>query len=137
MTKGPGPSVFNQRLFMTRKARGLTLEELGKKTGLDQATISRLEREDMEPRASSVEKLADELEVSVDFLRGREDIEMNFSVALRHQALRRFLQDSSLDDLQKKDFELLCFRDSAPNSVRGWRDLAENYNFLHTHKSLS
>ena len=134
MTKGPGPTIFNQRLFKTRKARGLTLEELGKKTGLDQGAISRMEREDMESRASSVEKLADALEVSVDFLRGREDKDMDFPVAIRRQALRRFLADGSFDESQKKHFELLCFRDSAPNSVRGWQDLAENYSFLQTQR---
>ena len=112
----------------------MTLEGLGKKTGLDQGTISRMEREDMESRVSSVEKLADALEVSVDFLRGREDKELDFSVAIRRQALRRFLVDSSLDESQKRHFELLCFRDSAPNSVRGWQDLAENYNFLHAQR---
>ena len=121
---------------MTRKARDLTLEELAYRTGLDLGTISRLEREPRDPRASSLERLAEALEVSLAFLLGKEDQDLEFAVALRRQGLRRFLSVTTLDDQQKRHFEELCFFDSAPNSVRGWQDLTQNYNFLQTHKSL-
>jgi len=121
---------------MTREARVLTLEELAGKTGLDQGTISRLEREPRDPRVSSLVKLAEALEVSVPFLLGSEDHDLDFAVALRRQALRRFLSITTYDDQQRRHFEELCFLDSAPNSIRGWQDLTQNYNFLQTHKSL-
>ena len=121
---------------MTREARGLTLEELADRTGLNLGTISRLEREPRDPRASSLERLAEALEVSLAFLLGKEDQDLEFAVALRRQGLRRFLSFTTLGDQQKRHFEELCFFDSAPNSVRGWQDLTQNYNFLQTHKSL-
>jgi transcriptional regulator with XRE-family HTH domain len=131
-----GPSPLNRRLRMTREARALTLEELGRKTGLNLGTISRLEREPRDPRASSLVRLAEALEVSVPFLLGTEDHDLDFPVALRRQALRRFLSIIAYDDQQRVHFEELCFFDSAPNSIRGWQDLTQNYNFLQTHKFL-
>jgi len=112
------------------------LEQLEEKTGLNLGTLSRLERETKDPRASSIVKLADAFEVSVAFLLGNEDHDLEFPVALRRQALRRFLAGSAYDDQQKRDFEQLCFLDSAPNSVRGWQDLTQNCSFLQTHKAL-
>jgi transcriptional regulator with XRE-family HTH domain len=121
---------------MTREVRVLTLEELAKKTGLHLATISRLEREPRDPRTSSLVNLAEALEVSMAFLLGTEDQDLDFAVAIRRQALRRFLSITAYDEQQRKHFEELCFLDSAPNSIRGWQDLTQNYTFLQTHKSL-
>jgi transcriptional regulator with XRE-family HTH domain len=129
-------SALTRVLRKTRQARGLTLEELAERTGLSFATISRLEREPRDPRASSVAKLAAALEVSLAFLLGSEDNDLEFVVALRRQALRRFLPGTTYDDQQRKHFEELCFLDSAPNSVRGWQDLTQNCTFLNAHKSL-
>lgn len=129
-------SILNTRIRATRKARGLSLEDLAGLTGLNLGTISRLEREPRDPRISSLEKLAEALEVSVPFLRGSEDRDLAFGVALRRQALWRFLSVTTYDDQQKRYLEELCYKDSAPSSVRGWQDLAENYNFLQSHKSL-
>jgi transcriptional regulator with XRE-family HTH domain len=129
-------SALNKTLLMTREARGLTLEQLAEKTGLDLSTISRLEREPRDARTSSLVKLSDALEVSIAFLLGSEDQDLEFPVAVRRQALRRFLMGSPYDDQQKRDFEQLCFLDSAPNSVRGWQDLTQNCSFLQTHRAV-
>jgi transcriptional regulator with XRE-family HTH domain len=130
------PSALNKTLRLTREARGLSLEQLAETTDLDLSTISRLEREPRDARVSTLIKLADALEVSVPFLLGHEDKELDFAVALRRQALRRFLPGVTYDDQQKRHFEELCFLDSAPNSVRGWQDLTQNFSFLQTHKAL-
>ena len=131
-------SVLNVRLRATREARGLSMEDLAEQAGVDQGTISRNERESRDPRMSSLTKLAKALEVSVSFLMGTEDTELDFPLALRRQSMRQFLSISAnaYDDRQRRDFEELCFLDSAPNSVRGWQDLTQNYTFLQEHKSL-
>jgi len=129
-------SALNKRLRMTREARGLSLEGLAEKTGLNLGTISRLEREPRDARTSSVAKLSEALEVSIAFLLGYENHDLEFPVALRRQALRRFMSGATFDDKQRRHFEELCFLDSAPNSVRGWQDLTQNVNFLQTHKAL-
>jgi len=130
-------SPLNLRLRMTREAHSLSLEQLAKRAGVDLGTISRLERKPQDPKLSTLTKLSQVLEVSVAFLTGTEDAGLEFAVALRLQALRRFLSISTYDDQQKRHFEELCYFDSAPNSVRGWQDLTQNCNFLHTHKSLN
>ena len=111
--------------------------QLADKTGVNIATISLLERKaGRDARISTLVKLAQFLEVSVDFLTCAEDPDLDFHVALRRQALRRFLSSASLDDLQRNHFEQLCFKDSAPISVRGWLELAENLAFLQAQRAL-
>lgn len=132
----PGSMRLGEKLRRTREAKGLTLQQLADKTGLNIAAISRLEREPRDPRASSVAKLADALEVSVSFLISTEDQNLEFSVALRHQSLRRFLLTNPMSDEQKRHFEQICFFDSGPNSIRGWQDLLQNASFLLAQKAI-
>jgi len=128
--------TLGERLRRTRKAKGLTLQQLADETELNIAAISRLERKPRDPRTSSLDKLADALEVSVSFLMSKEDQHLEFSVALRRQALQQFLVTNPMSDDQKKHFEQLCFLDSAPNSVRGWQDLVQNATFLLAQKAI-
>jgi transcriptional regulator with XRE-family HTH domain len=127
---------LGEKLRRTREAKDLTLQQLADKTGLNIAAISRLEREPRDPRASSLVKLADALEVSASFLMSREDQNLEFSVALRHQSLQRFLVTNPMSDEQKRHFEQICFFDSGPNSVRGWQDLVQNASFLLAQKAI-
>jgi transcriptional regulator with XRE-family HTH domain len=127
---------LGERLRRTRVAKGLTLQELADKTELNIATISLLERKPRDPKVSSLGKLADALEVSVGFFMCSEDQHLEFPVALRRQALQRFLVTNPMSDEQKKHFEQLCFLDSAPNSVRGWLDLIQNATFLLAQRAM-
>jgi transcriptional regulator with XRE-family HTH domain len=136
MVLTPGSMYLGERLRRTRKAKGLTLQQLAGKAGLDIAAISRLEREPRDPRASSLAKLADALDVSVSFLMAAEDQSLEFSVALRHQSLQRFLVTNPISDEQKRHFEQICFFDSGPNSVRGWQDLVQNASFLLAQRAI-
>ncbi len=127
---------LGEMLRHARELKGLTLQQLADKTGLDIATISLLERKPRDPKISSLRKLADALEVSVGFFMSTEDQNVEFPVALRRQALQRFLVTNPMSDEQKKHFEQLCFFDSAPNSVRGWQDLLQNATFLLAQKAM-
>jgi transcriptional regulator with XRE-family HTH domain len=127
---------FSERLRQTRVAKSLTLEQLSSKTGLNIATISRLETVPRDPRASSLRKLADALEVSVGFLMGMEEQQLEFPVALRHQSLQKFLVTNPMSEEHKKHFEELCFFDSGPNSIRGWQDLVENASYLLAQRAM-
>jgi transcriptional regulator with XRE-family HTH domain len=127
---------LNERLRHARKAKGLTLEKLATKTGLNLSSISRLERESRDPKASSLGKLANVLEVSVGFLMGTEDQQLEFQVALRRQSLQQFLAVNPMSEEQRKHFEQLCFLDSGPNSVRSWQDLVQNAAFLLAQRAL-
>lgn len=127
---------FGERLRGTREAKGLTLQQLADRTGLNIATISLLERKPRDPKISSLGKLADALEVSVGFFMATEDQNVELPVALRRQALQRFLTTNPMADEQKKHFEQLCYFDSAPNSVRGWQDLVQNATFLLAQRAM-
>lgn len=65
-------NVFPQRLKEVRIKRGLTQTELGEKLGVKQNTFTNWENGKREPNFEIVIKLADLLEVSVDWLFGRK-----------------------------------------------------------------
>jgi hypothetical protein len=65
-----------------------------------------------------------------------ENRDLDFDVALRQQALQRFVVTNPLSDEQRKHFEELCFFDSAPNSLRGWLDLVQNATYLFAQKAM-
>ena len=65
-------NVFPQRLKEVRIKRGLTQTELGEKVGVKQNTFTNWEKGKREPSFENLIKLADLLEVSLDWLFGRE-----------------------------------------------------------------
>jgi transcriptional regulator with XRE-family HTH domain len=65
--------MFSKRLKDMREARGLSQTELGDRVGLSKQQIYRYEQGRGEPDASTLTKLAKELEVSADYLLGLVD----------------------------------------------------------------
>lgn len=61
------------RIKELREEHRLTQKELAEKIGVAQSNISRWEKEEMEPAAGFVIKLADYFAVSADYLLGRTD----------------------------------------------------------------
>ena len=86
------------RIKELREEHRLTQKELAEKIGVAQSNISRWEKEEMEPAAGFVIKLADYFEVSADYLLGRTD-DLGALVPPR--------SDLSLDEQQL----LHCFRE--------------------------
>lgn len=64
--------VFSERLKELRLKKGLTQTELGEKVGVKQNTFTNWEKGRREPSSENLIKLADLLEVSLDWLFGRE-----------------------------------------------------------------
>lgn len=62
---------FPRRLQRLRERNRMTRKELGECCGLSKASISKYERGDREPSASSLEKLANFFEISMDELWGK------------------------------------------------------------------
>ena len=56
------------RLRLTRLVKNITQEQLMKRTGIDFAVISRIERESVQPTEAHKAKLSDALGVSKDWL---------------------------------------------------------------------
>ena len=64
--------IFEERLFVTRRRRQLSQEQLAEKTGLFKTDISKYERGTSMPTVARLMRLADALDVSTDFLLGRQ-----------------------------------------------------------------
>ena len=62
------------RIKQLRQEKGLKQEELAKEFGIAQQTISNYEKGIREPDISTLKKMADFFDVSLDFLLGKTDI---------------------------------------------------------------
>lgn len=66
--------IFAQRLINLRKKRGLTQSELADKVGIQQSAYARYEKGKFMPRAETVRKIAEVLEVSEAYLINTQDV---------------------------------------------------------------
>ena len=66
--------IFANRVIQSRKEKGLSREALAKLIGTSGPIIGRYERGDMMPSIEIATKIADALEVSLDFLVGKSSM---------------------------------------------------------------
>lgn len=99
-----------------RKQKKLTQKQLAEKLGLDHTTISKWESNTYEPDANNLNKLAEILGVSVDYLLGRDHFEADIfdeevrSLAREIQNLDygdRNLLKSIIDSMRRRGKEAL------------------------------
>lgn len=83
-------------MLLIRKKKGLSQADLGKMIGTSGDVVGRYERGDITPSVEVVSKIADALEVSVDYLLGKTKMELD------KQALKRLEDISNLPDESKK-----------------------------------
>jgi transcriptional regulator with XRE-family HTH domain len=62
---------LSDNMLLIRKKKGLSQADLGKMIGTSGDVIGRYERGDISPSVEVVSKIADALEVSVDYLLGK------------------------------------------------------------------
>ncbi len=65
--------IFKERLINLRKKNNLTQTGVASHLGIAQASYIRYEKGTSEPTLENLVKLADLLDVSIDYLLGRED----------------------------------------------------------------
>jgi len=68
---------FGSNLMLTRKKKRLTQAALGKAIGTSGDTVGRYERGDITPSIEVVVKMADVLEVPIDYLVGRISVDLS------------------------------------------------------------
>lgn len=66
------PVTFAERLKSRREELGLTQAVLAKRVGMHQSGVAHLEAGRRRPTAATLERLAAELEVGMDWLMGRK-----------------------------------------------------------------
>lgn len=71
---------------------GLSQEEVAKHLGTKAPVIGRYERDEMKPSIETATKLADLLEVSLDYLVGKTDVEVD------RQLLKRVLEVQQMEE---------------------------------------
>jgi len=90
---------FGKRLTEVRKNKNLSQEDLAKHLGTKSPVIGRYERDEMKPSIDTANKLAEFLEVSLDYLTGNTD------TLLETNTLNRILEVQQLpDDVKDKLF---------------------------------
>lgn len=84
---------FGSRLLEARKKRGLSQGELADYLGTKGPAIGRYERDEMKPSIEVAAKMADYLEVSLDYLVGKIDIEVDPKTAKRILEVSKFNEE--------------------------------------------
>mgnify|MGYP001578021535 CR=1 FL=1 len=62
--------TFGQKITSVRKQKKISQAELGKLSGVNGDIVGKYERDEMKPSIETAKKLADALEVSLDYLVG-------------------------------------------------------------------
>ena len=65
---------LGERIKELREKRGMSQEDLAKKTALSQSTVSQVEREEKDPSLSTLQKIAEGLDVHIAMLFANENV---------------------------------------------------------------
>ena len=94
--------------------------------GLSPSEISHVERKMRTPRIDTLQKIAAALDVPAGFLLGDEDADIPIPQALPRQSLKVFLRDNRVTPQEEAYLLRISSQNSAPDSVKGWKDLLAN-----------
>lgn len=99
---------LGQNIMLIRKKKNLSQAELGKIIGTSGDVIGRYERNDIKPSIEVVEKIAEALEVSLDYLVGKTNIIVDKQIIDRLENITKLPSE-------KKDYIFnlidMCLRD--------------------------
>jgi len=77
--------TLGQHITALRKGKALSQSELGKKAGTSGDIIGRYERDEVKPSIEVIIKIADALDVSIDYMVGKTDFELDKDTIKRIQ----------------------------------------------------
>jgi len=80
---------YGKRLLEARKKKSISQEELAEKLNTKGPVIGRYERDEMKPSIEAAAKIADILDVSLDWLVGHTDLELDKSMIQRIQEVSK------------------------------------------------
>ncbi len=81
--------TFGERLTLVRKRKKLSQAQIGKLIKINGDAYGRYERNEVKPTIEMALKIAQALEVSLDFLTGNTDIELDKDMLNRVQAITK------------------------------------------------
>jgi len=89
--------LFGERLALVRKKKKVSQDELAKAISAHAPVIGRYERNEVKPSIEVATKMAEVLQVSLDYLVGFADYELD------HSLTQKILDIQSLNDEDRKD----------------------------------
>lgn len=113
------------RLKGLRDAKGLSQEQLGERAGLSHSLITKSENGKNRPRSDALDKLAEALDCTSDYLLGRGDDYEDPGVAAAHMAFDIFVAQRVLTDEQRERCRRALRHADAPKTAQAWRSFAE------------
>lgn len=81
--------TFGERLTQVRKRKSLSQADVGKKIGINGDAYGRYERNEVKPTIEMAVKIAQALEVSLDYLTGNSDVELDKATLDRVQEVTK------------------------------------------------
>lgn len=102
--------TLGQQISKLRKQKKLSQNDLGKKVGTSGDIIGRYERDEVNPSVEVASKIADVLEVSLDFLIGKLNVEVD------NNLLKRVIEVQQMNDDDKE--HILYTLDALIKSVK-------------------
>ena len=87
--------TFGERLTAVRKKKNMSQADIGKKIGINGDAYGRYERNEVRPTIEMAVKISQALEVSLDYLTGNADVEMDKAT------LQRIQEVSKLNEKEK------------------------------------
>lgn len=84
--------TFGEHITTLRKRKGLSQGELGKAVGTSGDIIGKYERNEVKPSKEMAVKIAQALEVSLDFLTGNSDVELDKATLDRVQEVTKLTE---------------------------------------------
>lgn len=89
--------TFGQKITFVRKQKKFSQAELGKLSSISGDIVGKYERDEMKPSIDTAKKLADALEVSLDYLVGDGDLQV-----LDKKTLQRLQDIANLEEEDKR-----------------------------------
>jgi|SRR2546425_5897149 len=111
-----------------REAKGLSQQQLSKGASLSQSVIAKCEKGKNLPGSEVLEKLAQALDCTMDYLHGRGYEYHSAPVAAAHMALDVVVAQGVLTDEQQERCRRALRHPDAPKTAQGWRSFAEMLN---------
>ena len=101
---------FGENVAIARKRKGFSQDELAKKVGTIAVTIGRYERDEMKPSIDIATKMANALDVSLDYLVGDTDELLDKSLVQKVVDIQKLPEDqknivTALLDAFLRDFK--------------------------------
>ncbi|MFN0083222.1 MAG: helix-turn-helix domain-containing protein [Ferruginibacter sp.] len=103
--------TIGEHIMLLRKQKGLSQAELGKAIGTSGDVIGRYERDVITPSIDVIVKVAEALEVSIDFLVGKSKMVLDKQAVKRLEDITKLPDDNknfvlNLIDMALRDFKV-------------------------------